>query len=162
MWPQQWGNDVVSDRSLWHSFAQVAWDASLWHSYRGSVRSCQRINFFRTKDKEVPLNTPGNFGTTQHQDLGLVTVGVKGLGGGLAMHPRGSEFVYDMNDWRSVEQFMNESTDVVTFGGIQLESATQEYYHATVHGTLAPPNSSAAGRPPSAIQVCARSSFFNP
>eukprot|EP01048_Picozoa_sp_COSAG05_P013830 COSAG05_NODE_1510_length_4685_cov_3.769298_3_plen_174_part_00 len=90
--------------------AQVAWDQSLWHSYRGSVRSCQRINFFRTKDKDVPLNTPGNFGTTQHQDLGIVTVGVKGLGGGLAMHPRGSEFVYDMSDWRSVEQFMDERT----------------------------------------------------
>ena len=137
MWPQQWGNDVHSDRSKWNSLREVAWDQSLWHSFSGTVRSCQRINFFRTtKPADVMLRP--SFGTSLHQDLGLVTVVVKGLGGGLVMHPRGTEFQYDIADWVSVEQFVDEATDVITFGGIQLESASLEYYHAAVHGTMAP------------------------
>jgi isopenicillin N synthase-like dioxygenase len=137
MWPQQWGNDVHSDRSKWNSLREVAWDQSLWHSFGGTVRSCQRINFFRTtKPADVMLRP--SFGTSLHQDLGLVTVVVKGLGGGLVMHPRGTEFQYDISDWVSAERVVDEDTDVIVFGGIQLESATLEYYHAAVHGTMAP------------------------
>ena len=78
------------------------------------------------------------FGTQLHQDLGLVTVVVKGLGGGLVMHPRGTEFLYDISDWVSAERVLDEDTDVIVFGGMQLEAATRAYYHAAVHGTMAP------------------------
>eukprot|EP01043_Picozoa_sp_COSAG02_P038076 COSAG02_NODE_2909_length_7768_cov_3.978224_2_plen_638_part_00 len=137
MWPQQWGNDVHSDRSKWNSFREVAWDQSLWHSFGGTVRSCQRVNFFRTTPPAAVMLRP-TFGTQLHQDLGLVTVVVKGLGGGLVMHPRGTEFQYDISDWTSAERVVDEDTDVIVFGGMQLEAATREYYHAAVHGTMAP------------------------
>jgi|EP01047_Picozoa_sp_COSAG01_P076421 hypothetical protein len=43
-----------------------------------------------------------------------------------------------MKNWRSMEAFIDERVDVIAFGGIQLEAATKEYFHAAVHGTLAP------------------------
>eukprot|EP01045_Picozoa_sp_COSAG04_P002033 COSAG04_NODE_71_length_29147_cov_8.406018_10_plen_590_part_00 len=137
MWPQQWGNDVHSDRDKWTNLRQVAWDDSLWHSFKGTVRSCQRINFFRTT-KPMGAGLRPSFGTSLHQDLGLITVVVKGLGGGLVCHPRGTEFEFDIEDWVSLERVMDEEVDVLAFGGIQLEAATKEYYHAAVHGTMAP------------------------